>query len=121
MFQTVREEKIHFHQEGVDEDPDWVVKQCYLLMIAAVTEAEVGVDNLWKRGESGGRHKHPDFGQYVPKNVFKAFSCAAAFVFAEIGSGGMQTSATGTGISLLRYWRASMKRDVPYSTVSCSC
>jgi len=83
MFQTVREEKIHFHQEGVDEDPDWVVKQCYLLMIAAVTEAEVGVDNLWKRGESGGRHKHPDFGQYVPKNVFKAFSCAAAFVFAD--------------------------------------
>jgi len=82
MFQTVQDEKIMFHQEG-EEDPDWVVKQCYLLMIAAVTEAEVGVENLWKRGESGGRHKHPDFGQYLPKNVFKAFSCAAAFVFAE--------------------------------------
>ena len=80
MFQTVQDEKIAFHQER-DEDPDWVVKQCYLLMIAAVTEAEIGVDNLWKRGESGGRHKHPDFGQYVPKNVFKAFTCAAAFVF----------------------------------------
>ena len=83
FYQTVQDEKIVFHREEEGEDPDWVVKQCYLLMIAAVTEAEIGVENLWKRGESGGRHKHPDFGQYVPKNVFKAFTSAAAFAFCE--------------------------------------
>jgi len=79
---TVKEENIVFHQEG-DIDPDWAVKQCYLLLIAAVTEAEQGVENLWKRGISGGRHNHADFGKYIPKNMFKAFCAGAAMVFAE--------------------------------------
>lgn len=59
------------------------MKQCYLLMIASVAEAETGMDNLWKRGESGGRRRHPDFGQYVPQSYFKCFQAACAFVFAE--------------------------------------
>jgi len=44
-YHTVKKEKITFNRPD-DDDPDWVVKQCYLLMVAAVTEAETGVDNL---------------------------------------------------------------------------
>jgi hypothetical protein len=48
------------HQFHDDEsvDPDWLVKQCYTLLIAAVTEIERGVQNLWKSGELGGRHRN---------------------------------------------------------------
>jgi len=77
----VKEEKISFNRPD-DEDPDWIVKQCYLLMIAAVTEPEIGVDNLWKAGEGRGRHPHADFGLYIPKNTFKAFLVAAPIAFA---------------------------------------
>jgi len=58
--QTVQKEKITFNRPE-DDDPDWVVKQCYLLMIAAVTEAETGVDNLWSQGQGKGRHEFPNF------------------------------------------------------------
>ncbi|KAG7345235.1 hypothetical protein IV203_032766 [Nitzschia inconspicua] len=33
---------------------------------------EVGVENLWKRGPTGGRCDYPDFGQYLPRNWFVA-------------------------------------------------
>ena len=42
-----------------------------------------GVENLWKSGPSTGRHNYPDFGQYMPKNYFKAFCSAAPFAWAE--------------------------------------
>jgi hypothetical protein len=58
---TVCKDKILFLDEHA-EDPNWKVKQCYLLIIAAVTEIVVGVDNLWKSGPSIGCHNYPDFG-----------------------------------------------------------
>ena len=79
---TVCKDKILFLDEHA-EDPDWKVKQCYLLIIAAATEVVVGVDNLWKSGPSTGRHNYPDFGQYIPKNYFKAFCSAAPYAWAE--------------------------------------
>ena len=79
---TVAAEKIRFHQPD-DRDPDWIIKQCYLLVIAAATEPEIGVTNLWKRGMSGGRHEHANFGKYIPENTFKAFVSAAALMFAD--------------------------------------
>ena len=39
--------KIRFH-DPEDPDPDWKVKQCYFLLIAAATERECGIENLWK-------------------------------------------------------------------------
>jgi hypothetical protein len=30
--------------------PDWIIKHCYLVIIAAVMEADVGVENLFKKG-----------------------------------------------------------------------
>jgi hypothetical protein len=77
---TVINEKIVFHDDD-NEDPDWIVKQAYLLVIAAANESEVGLENLWKIGSTGGRRHYPDFGQYMPCNYFKAFLSAAAKVF----------------------------------------
>jgi len=80
--QTVKDEKIAFNQPD-DDDPDWTVKQCHLLMVAAVTEAEIDIDNLWKRGQGGGRHPHPNFGQHIPIDMFKAFEGACALMWAD--------------------------------------
>ncbi len=57
---TVCKDKILFLDEHA-EDPDWKVKQGYLLIIAAATEVVVGVDNLLKSGPSTGLHNFPDF------------------------------------------------------------
>jgi hypothetical protein len=65
-------DKIKF-EDPEAEDPDWKVKQAYTLMIAAALEIENGVENMWKRGPSGGRHDYPDFGKYMPINHFKVF------------------------------------------------
>ena len=43
---TIIHDKIKF-DDGDPDDPDWMVKQCYLTMIAAVAEVDCGVDNLW--------------------------------------------------------------------------
>ena len=80
MYQTVLNDGIKFHDAEAD-DNDWIIKQAYLLILAAATESDVGVENLWKRGKSGGRHDHADFGQYMPQNWFKAFQSAAALMF----------------------------------------
>jgi hypothetical protein len=66
-----------------NSDPDWKVKQGFTLVIAAACKIENGVDNLWKSGPSGGRHKYPDFGQYMPKNEFKCFQSAITFYWAD--------------------------------------
>ena len=79
-YSTVRDDKIRFHDDEAD-DPDWKVKNCYLLLIAAATEVETGVENLWLRGKSNGRRNYPNFGQYVPKNVFKVFQHVAPYCF----------------------------------------
>ena len=79
---TVIHDKIKF-DDGDPDDPDWMVKQCYLIMIAAVAEVDCGVDNLWRRGKSNGRRCYPNFGKHVGKNYFKAFLCAAPYCFAE--------------------------------------
>jgi hypothetical protein len=63
FHQTYMNRKMKFHDEKAS-DPDWKVKQGYLLIIAAANEAETGVENLWKAGPSGGRSNYPDFGQY---------------------------------------------------------
>jgi hypothetical protein len=65
------------------EDRDWKVKQCYLMLIAGVTEADTGVENLWRRGLSGGRHQYANYGQYMPKNQFKAFMSGDALMFCD--------------------------------------
>jgi hypothetical protein len=79
-YATVVQEKIQFEDKEA-ADPDWIVKQCYLLMIAAVTEPGIGVETLWKQGHSGGQHMHANFGQYVPIHWFKAFQNAAPYLF----------------------------------------
>jgi hypothetical protein len=42
MYLTAMEEKIKFHLKG-EENPDWIVKQYYLLLIASMTESQTGI------------------------------------------------------------------------------
>ena len=80
-YQTVRASKIKFHDPNVDDDPDWKVKRCYTLLIAASSEVECGIENLWKCGTGNGRRDYPDFGRYVPRDAFKAFCSAAPYAY----------------------------------------
>ena len=89
-YRTCKNEKIKF-----DGDNDHQLKQCILLVIAAGTETEVGM-NLWKAGSSGGRRNYPDFGQYIPANVMRAFLSAFPYMWSEE-----------------KYWFVD-KRDVPW-------
>jgi hypothetical protein len=41
-YETVQTANFKFHDES-NADPDWIIKQCYLLLIAAVTEGDVGI------------------------------------------------------------------------------
>ena len=81
-YSTVKHDHIEFCNEDTD-DPYYLVKIAYTIMIAAVSEVEQGVENLWKRGRSNGRRYYPNFGRYMSKNMFKAFQSAAPYCFAE--------------------------------------
>ena len=83
---TAQRDNIKFYQPNApwhNEDPDHLIRICYTLLLAAATEVHHGVDNLWKAGQSSGRHDYPDFGKYIPKNYFKAFLSAAAYCWCE--------------------------------------
>jgi hypothetical protein len=71
-----------FYDEDAD-DPDWIVKLCYTLLVAAATESVVGLENLFKSGKSGGRHDYPNFGQYITRNKFKCFMAAAPYCWTD--------------------------------------
>jgi hypothetical protein len=45
--ESMKADKIQFHGPA-DKDPDWKVKNFCLLLIAAATEVENGIENLWK-------------------------------------------------------------------------
>jgi hypothetical protein len=81
-YDRVVRDKIVFHDEG-REDPDWKVRQCYLLLIAAATELFAGIGNLWKTDRFKGHHNYPDFGKYMLINYFKAFCSAAPYAWAD--------------------------------------
>ena len=52
-YSTFRNENIKFFYEDA-EDPDYMVKLGYSIMIGAVSEVESGVENIWKRGGQTG-------------------------------------------------------------------
>ena len=80
FYKTVQTSKIKFDDPEAN-DPDWRVKRCYTLIIAACCEVECGIDNLWKNGQGNGRKDLPNFGKYVPRDAFKAFCSAAPYAF----------------------------------------
>jgi hypothetical protein len=82
IYETVKHNRIVFHDPD-DDDLDWRVPQCYTLLIAAASEIENGVENLWKRGPANGRRKYPDFRRYVSENMFKAFKVVAHFCWCD--------------------------------------
>ncbi len=52
-YDTVARDKIVFHDEE-SEDPDWKVRQCYLLIIAAATEPFTGIEIYGRLGNPRG-------------------------------------------------------------------
>jgi hypothetical protein len=48
-YETIKNHKITFFDDS-EPDPDWKIKQCYVLIIATAAELENGVGNLWKSG-----------------------------------------------------------------------
>jgi hypothetical protein len=82
FHQTYINEKMKFYDPQA-EDRDWQVRECYTLLISGATEMENDVYNLWKKGDATGRRNHPDFGQYMAKNMFKTFKSAVHFCWAS--------------------------------------
>jgi hypothetical protein len=62
--------KIH---HPASNDPDAWVKICMTLMITSVLEVHNGIARLWQQGNSSGLKEYPNYGQYIPKDYFKAF------------------------------------------------
>ena len=77
-YHTSVNELIKFHDIDAD-DPDWLVKRCYTLLIAAISEMGCGIEKFWKRKKYNGRHSYPYCGQYVPITYFKEFCSEAAY------------------------------------------
>jgi hypothetical protein len=66
-------DKVRFHRPD-RSDPDFILKICITLVIAASLEVEHGIVNLWSTTSTG--FKHPaNYGQYLPQNYFRAFIC----------------------------------------------
>ena len=93
-YSLVWSHKIQFFDVD-DKDPDWKVKQCYLILIAAATETENGDENLWMKGMHLW-HPYPDFRCCMSQNEMKAFCSAAPFCWTDD-----------------RYWYAP-DRDTPW-------
>lgn len=73
---------ICFH-DPYAEDPDWKLKQCVGIIIAAAGERSRGLSNYWKSGSGGeveeslqGRVPYPDFGKYIDQHSFQLFKLA---------------------------------------------
>jgi hypothetical protein len=50
-------------------------------VIAAASQIENEVENLWKRGPANRLRDFPDFGRYIYENQFKAFKVSAHFLW----------------------------------------
>ena len=64
--------KINFHGKYSD-DPDFIGKKYYTLMIATVYEVDSSNQNLLKRVQYNGQIYYPKFGNYMLLNYFKIF------------------------------------------------
>jgi hypothetical protein len=74
--------KIKFHDPDA-EDPDYMVKHCYTLLVAGAAERQKGTANLWKQGAGPGRTSYPDFGKYADQKLFECFVSAAPYMFCD--------------------------------------
>ena len=97
-YDMVQYNKIKF-QDPNDPDQDWKVKQCYEIIIAAVTEVENGIENLWKRGMKKKRYMYPDFGWFIAINEFRALCSAAPYTAGQMRSIGIIHNGTLPGMN----------------------
>jgi hypothetical protein len=67
-----------YYDTAKSQDPDWKVRQCYMLLIASVLKIFGSLDR-----QQVIIHMYPNFGQYMPINYFKAFCSAAPFCWSK--------------------------------------
>jgi hypothetical protein len=76
--------------DAAAEDPDWKLKQCVLIMVAAANEPCRGEENFFKQGHGDeneylhGRIAYPDFGRYVERHEFHLFKYAITRMWAPV-------------------------------------
>jgi hypothetical protein len=76
FHEIFKHDKIKFHDEDA-ENPDWNIHQAYTLLIAAASDIENGVENMWKCGKGMGQRDYPESGRLMSKNSFKALKSRA--------------------------------------------
>ena len=69
--------------DGHHEDRGRLVKECYLTMIAAVSEVQRGIEKLMSRGRSNGRKYYEKFAICVGQHYFKAFVSDTPYCFGD--------------------------------------
>ena len=74
--------KIVFYQPYHD-DPEYLLKACYLIMTYSGLEVQYIICNLWLGGLSSSKHDHPNFGRHDRRNYFKAFAPALPYFFSS--------------------------------------
>jgi hypothetical protein len=81
--ETMKRNKIQFH-DPMGKDPDcWKAKNYYLLLIATTTEVENGIENLLMQGRVGNWGFYPDFGKFISVNEMKCFYSAAPYCWCD--------------------------------------
>ena len=70
-------------EDEESDDPEWIVKKFYFILIAAITEVYCGVDNSWKSSKSEGRIYFSNSSKHIAKTYFKEFLCATPHFFVE--------------------------------------
>jgi len=81
-YETVQQDKTLFH-DAEDKDPYWKIQQCYVLLIAAATEMENSIENLWKHGKIKNQRWYSDLRRFMAMNEMKAFCSAAPYCWSD--------------------------------------
>ena len=81
-YVTVVDRNIKFHDSNND-DPDWKLKQCVLLLVKGVKANGTGIDQFWRSGTVEGNIEAADFGQYFDKNAFTACVAVLPFMWSD--------------------------------------
>ena len=105
---TVENDNTKFHDPEAN-DPDWIIKQAWLLMLAVAMDNNVGADKSWRKGPSGGRQNLQTLVSACPRNWFLAFQAGTAMWLVAKTTLGLPTRTRSPGPHSLVCQTASMR------------
>jgi hypothetical protein len=115
----VKKDNIKLYRQDA-HNPDALLKICLTLMVTAGLEVHKGIAGLWQGGNSLGMKEYPNYGQYIPKEYFKAFLHGFPYLWAEKHIG-MSIVLNFHSISLNHSSTSIMGCERKYSVPSTSC